>query len=93
MPCEKKPRQTPWGFELTISKKKSQRQDQVDLTTRPRNRCAVPMENIYFNRISKSGGICSQLIASKVLGNSTRLVPRFLEKKQQITIKPLLCVF
>ena len=35
-----------------------------------------------FNTYFKRRGICSQLIASKILNNSVRLAPCFLENKQ-----------
>ena len=83
----------PMRFELTVSKKMDHCLGQVDLTTRPRNWCTMRMEHIYLNRISKDGGIFCQLISSKVLNNSVRFVPHFLENKQINSHKPLLCVF
>ena len=60
-------------FELTI-RKTNHFPGPHDLTIRPCHLCGNYRENIYSILISKDG-ICSQLIASKVLNHSFRLVP------------------
>ena len=67
------------GFEFTISKK-NHFYGPRDLITQPCNLWHSSKDK--FNPYFKRRGICSQLVALKVLNNSVHLVPCFLENSQ-----------